>query len=195
MLHGIVALGLAIAAACAAQTRETFDERRLYHDFLAHFFARANEGARWKGMALQRTTPPKAEFLDKDHEKEWESLRSHLGSLRRDTFDDFRARNQERQELPGRVDAPFRTLWLSDEEIKTLFGKGARKGWRRFYEDHPRLKGILRLSLAGVSADGRQALLYYGHQHQPLAGHGGFVLLTRERGGWKVAAEWTTWIS
>jgi hypothetical protein len=139
--------------------------------------------------------PPKERFLDEDREKIWTSLREHVGALRRDTFEDFWQKNQERHDLPDRVAVPFRTWWVSDEDMDMLFENGATEGWRRFYADHPPLKGILRLSLAGVSADGRQALLCYGHQWQPLAGHGGHAFLVRERGGWKLAAEWVTWVS
>jgi hypothetical protein len=192
----IGAVGLALVlGACDVSKQETFKERRFYYEFLKRFYEDANEGGTWKGFAIERLTPPKQRFLGEDKEEDWAWLHKRFGTLRRDTFDDFWARNQKRHELPGRVRAPFDIRWLSETESDTLFAHGPREGWRRFYADHPTLKGILRVSLAGVSADGKQALVYFGHQTQPLAGRGGFVLLTQMHRGWRIADRLITWVS
>lgn len=130
--------------------------------------------------------------------RSWESLRISLSALRRDTYDDFWARNAEPQELTLTEAGSWRVHLLSDTEaaeLRSLGEKDADRGfWGPFRERFPRgqLTGI---SAPGISRDGSQMLIYLYSGFGPLAASASYYLLEKKGSAWEIADEWVLWVS
>ncbi|MHC4339628.1 MAG: hypothetical protein ACYSX0_05375 [Planctomycetota bacterium] len=149
------------------------------------------------------------------HSKLWESdwnwLHERMERLKKETHDDYVRRNAEPHDLTGTLKVGLPVVYLTQEELNAVFDwrtyegrvklteedeeKGADWFWERFYDRYPGAQGIMTLSLAGLSADGGQALVYCGNQRAGLYGAGDFYLLRRAGDRWAVVEVVEVWIS
>ena len=87
---------------------------------------------------------------------------------------------------------------LADKDYERLFISRPLPGvdvWKPFYDAFPQATGVIQLSRAGFSSDGRQALVYIGRQSHLLAGEGSMVLLRRDEKGWRIGRIERIWVS
>jgi hypothetical protein len=68
-------------------------------------------------------------------------------------------------------------------------------GWERFTQENGGIVGHLTLSRAGFNALHTVAVIYAGFSCGPLCGGGGYFVLKRENGGWKLVAYHQKWAS
>jgi len=138
--------------------------------------------------------------VDLSHRKDDASLISeyimgHFRELDPSVFTSFETRNQERAPIDKDRFGDISVELISERQVDEYFQPDPGKGWSRFYEDHPLAQGILLLSRVGVSADGRQALVYAGDQWDFLAGTGDFYMLERSQSGWTIKKRLNIWVS
>ena len=125
----------------------------------------------------------------------WARVHARFPPLKRDTYEDFWAKNAEPKVLTL-SEAAFRPVRLvTKEEVDRIFGnRDELDGWASFRKAFPRSSGIIRLSAVGFSRDGEQALLYFSTSTDWLEGLGSYYLLARTETGWKIAAESRVWM-
>lgn len=126
-------------------------------------------------------------------------------SIRSKTFDldfqpspelpaDFRsalvAANSKEQRLP--LPQVERAIATTETELQQSLGNGP---WYDFYARYPDTAGVLRLTRAVVSNDGRSALIYTEHRCGGLCGSGYLFRLIRTDGQWRVENAFMLWIS
>jgi len=80
-------------------------------------------------------------------------------------------------------------------ELRSFFEGVGPDGWEGFYAHYPKAQGYLIVTRMGKSADGTEALVFYGDHKGPLYGIGQFVILTCDGGKWDVARKQTMWMS
>jgi hypothetical protein len=119
-----------------------------------------------------------------------------LGELKRDTIDDFQSKANECHPLSSQLDIPIRYLLVTDKDLEPLFPEGEfDRGWTRFYAKYPASSGIISFSNVGFDLEMKQALVSTGRGCGGLCGAGYFVLLTKDKGLWKVQTKINTWVS
>jgi hypothetical protein len=73
--------------------------------------------------------------------------------------DSFKQRNQA--PIPLRPELALETPYqlYSQAELDEIFAANEGAGWKAFFQEHPKGRGVLRLSRAGFNTDGSQALV------------------------------------
>ena len=126
---------------------------------------------------------------------EWvDTLMSLLG-IDSTTKNDFLEKNREDGLFPSSI-AGIGSLILVDQgEIQSFFEGGVPGGWEAFYARYPMAQGYLMVTHVGFSADGTEALVFYGDHKGSQYGIGQFVILRCEGEMWRVERTQTTWMS
>lgn len=121
----------------------------------------------------------------------WKYVRAvSLRGLRDDTCANLVKANEDSKDLSNALDAPLPVTLFRESDWAALLeqGGGNEGAWARFHVRHPKARAWISLSLPGVSADGRQAVIWIGKSWGALGGWSGYGLLERENGLWKVIA-------
>ena len=84
---------------------------------------------------------------------------------------------------------------LAAEEYEKTFAKGVPKGWQRLRRGSPEMQCLVQFSAPGVIPDSGRAFVSYSRMQGPLAGMGGFVVLERRDGRWRVERHESLWVS
>jgi hypothetical protein len=123
----------------------------------------------------------------------WKRLRRHLPSLRRETYDDWWARNQHAALHDFGDEAGERAIvWIDSAELdrllpETLSGEARWKPYlARFPDSH-----LVGCTAMGFSRDGLQGLVYLSF----LGWYGGYYVVVKQAGDWRLADEWEVWVS
>ncbi len=98
--------------------------------------------------------------------------------------------NRTSRKMPIALDSGVASA--SSQDIHALIGD---RFWSGFYDRYPDAIGVLVVSWAVVSRDGRQALIYGEHRCGGLCGTGNLYRLARARGHWRVENTFGLWIS
>lgn len=89
-----------------------------------------------------------------------------------------------------------RVRLIADSTLGRFFGRRTSStGWIGFRAAFPNGTGIISVSRAGLSRDGKWAVVHAGEQSDWLAGAGFLYVLHRERSGWRIRYERMTWVS
>jgi hypothetical protein len=119
-----------------------------------------------------------------------------LPALKAPTINDFHAHEQECRSLEEQFDIPIKYQLITSEDFDSLFHEGEIEGgWNRFYKKYPGSSGVISFSNVGFNSEMDQALVSASRGCGGLCGAGHFVLLTKERGVWKVESKVMTWVS
>lgn len=120
----------------------------------------------------------------------WAMLKQQLPSLRRDTYEDFFEQN-EQPTLPRFSSAGDKGVEFVDRrELKKIFtGARVEEQWKRFDARYPR-STLVALSAIGFSRDGKQGLVYVAFP----GWYGGYYVVTKTGGTWRIADEWDFWV-
>jgi hypothetical protein len=85
---------------------------------------------------------------------------------------------------------------LADSVLQRFFRRRAgATGWIGFRAAFPNGTGIISVSRAGLSQDGKWAVVHAGEQGDWPAGVGFLYVLHREGSGWRVRYKRVTWVS
>lgn len=84
------------------------------------------------------------------------------------------------------------TIPVSSVELHRQLSQGY---WEAFYDRYPGSAGVVRTTLAILSKDGMQALLYVEHRCDGLCGSGNLVVMRRVNGQWRIETSYMLWIS
>ena len=130
---------------------------------------------------------------DKDRSRRRAYLREHLGP-HDEAIEALIKKNKTPHQWPWNMRLPQGITLDWCGEIDELFAR-RRGGWKEYYGRYPSSVGVVTLSLPGLSADRKTAVIYAGILHGPLAGIGKVLLLKREEAGWKIAANVPMWVT
>jgi Alpha-L-rhamnosidase N-terminal domain len=97
--------------------------------------------------------------------------------------------------LVRKLDVPIKYILVDNQDLKELFPKDGDRWWTRFYTKYRYSSGIIDFSNVGFSHEMDQVFLYTGRICGGLCGAGYFLLLTRDRCGWKVQDRINVWVS
>jgi len=120
-----------------------------------------------------------------DSGEELASLQTEMPDLPIDMVASFCVRSATPQPLSPDMDlgAPYKLV--SDQELQEIFKD--LDGWERFNEKFPDAKGEIGFTSVGFSSTEDEALVRWRHQWDWLAGDGGFILLVKVDGVWRVS--------
>lgn len=98
---------------------------------------------------------------------------------------DYEVKNQEMRKLRNEFGLPPQISLLSREEEDLLFPKG-EGGWDRFYQTHPKARGIIYFSNVGFNKNKDEALVRVRIQSGYWSERSGFYILKKIEDKWLV---------
>jgi hypothetical protein len=107
----------------------------------------------------------------------------------------MRAEHKDRIALPSCVQAVRKVQRLAYDSIRAPF-KDRDAGWTAFRAAHPSADGFYIFSrVHHPASDPNHALLYVAHASDWLSGGGEILVLTRDKGQWRVTGRRPMWAS
>lgn len=114
--------------------------------------------------------------------------------LAKATLNDYRQKNAKQNQLTERFDIRHKHALLSKDDYDETFKEGC-SGWCKFQEKYPESSEYMRFSRVGFNRTGTQALIYVIHGCGGLCGSGGYVLLAKQDGIWRIQKWMNAWVS
>ena len=194
--RGLLALGAAVLMACESGPTSladsktdvpAVDEVAVYAAVLAQHY-----GASFYVISDHTGTFP---VEDPDASDELAYLQTEIPGLPIEMVASFCVRSDVAYPLSPNMDlgAPYELI--SQQELNAIFSAEDMSGWQRFYEKYPKATGSIRFTRVGFDATGNEALLMWRFQSDWLAGDGGFIVLDKIEGGWRVSNRIVTLVS
>jgi hypothetical protein len=118
----------------------------------------------------------------------------YIPGLSKDVVDDYLSKNNRPHSLHPLFSLKVKYALISEGEIKGIYKDGHDR-WAEFYEKYPKSPGYIRLSRVGFNRSIDRALVYAGNQKGRLNGAGGYFLLVKKNGVWKIEQESHRWAS
>jgi hypothetical protein len=126
---------------------------------------------------------------------QWADTLISLLGIDSTTAEDFVRSNQNEDLFPHPIPGMQHVVLADLAEVSSLFEGVGPAGWERFYARFPNSQGYLIVTQVGISADGTEALVFYGDLKGPRYGMGEFVVLRCNGKEWLVSLRQTTWMS
>lgn len=162
-------------------------------NLVAHHAGDMNLGT----LVLHSRTVPYAKDGTLEEPGRWDEFQWRLPSLRKDTYDDYWARNDVRHVLTLKRAGSWRLHLLGDGEHAELVAAGKRDGsgfWNTLQSRFPRSQ-LVSISAPGTSRDGKQVLLFLYAAYGALAQSGTYYLLEKKGGSWEITDAHVCWVS
>jgi hypothetical protein len=186
-----------VSWACSpALPSQDYDRRELavYEDLLASRYQTGGDSSQAAEILLSERfwrpeTTYQAELM--------QLLRDSVPGLPESAITAFRSAQSDTSRIPMLSLRSQRVHLLSDSVMREYFPAkiDTSRGWKAFRRAFPHGGGIVSISRAGLSSDGRWALIYAGRQSDWLAGAGYYYVLRFDRGVWRVVYERMLWVS
>ena len=117
-----------------------------------------------------------------------------------DTASDFDAKYAKPRLLERRLDVKIPYILVGNDKLQAIFtvnadGRANSNAWAQFYKQYPGSSGIVAFSQVGFNLKKDQALVWAVHQSGFVGGTGGFFVLSKNSGVWKVEKQVMIWIS
>ena len=124
-------------------------------------------------------------------------IREALRELSDETYDDFKVKAEKQASLEKKFPTRNNYTLISLDELKKSFAYVFDDdiNWDKFYQEHPKSRGIYTFSRVGFNRQGSQALVFVTNWCRSLCGEGNFYLLEKENEEWKVVENRMIWIS
>lgn len=122
----------------------------------------------------------------------WEYTVKQLSPLSPDTVFDYKAQNKESRPLKDSFNLKIKHVLADDELVSRILKQGR---WEEFYRQYPDSGGFISFSQVGFNSEMSQAIVYFEHWCQRLCGSGFYVLLDKDKEGWKVTKRHRAWVS
>ena len=134
-------------------------------------------------------------------EDPFQYVSKQLAPVSKETFEDFLSKNESPIMLNRQFILRVDYALIGQEELDNFLkpppsdGNSLLKGWERFYEKYPHSPGYLMLSRIGYNAGRDEAMVYSARCCGALCGEGRYILVTKDRDGWRIKNELNLWIS
>ncbi len=120
-------------------------------------------------------------------------LRKQSPVVQASTLNSFRDANPHPAPLHRRFQLSLPYELVDKGEIDAIFEKNG--WWTDYYKKYPDSQGFLTVSRIGLSADGKQAMLYSANDCGGKCGAGTYVVMEKVGGSWRVIKEIVMWVS
>lgn len=84
---------------------------------------------------------------------------------------------------------------LGARQHEDLFAPDIVEGWKRLHRRYPEMGCLVKFSAPGYSEPADQAAVSFSRMNGPLSGMGGFVVLRREGGQWRIEWQEGLWVA
>lgn len=121
-----------------------------------------------------------------------DSIRHWRSTLPQEAVEDYRIKNRESRRLTGTLNLQLKYVLAEKEELEQ-YRKAKR--WDEFYRKYPESNGFLSFSRVGFDSGKRQAIVYLEHWCDEVCGYSYYVILGKDKEGWKVSKTDTGWVS
>lgn len=154
-------------------------------------------------LVIEDQTDKTSVYFSDSSEPEFEYLNKHFPMISTATIYDYTSKNNDSQPLSRAFHLNTSYVLLSRKEFKGFAGEKetmemSRDGWTKFYNDYPMSAGLISISRVGFDDKRAQALVYVslvrGHDSGRMWGDGGYVLLIKRKGVWRVRKQATIWV-
>jgi hypothetical protein len=171
----------------------TAEEYAVYSAVLNEIKQSPNDGKEVKLLLVNdRTRGPQTMCLPEEVAK-WEN------GIKSDDLKpmlaDLLTRNTTPHSLRKQFKSSRRYVLLNAEALSGLFREKGYEGWGDFYRKYPNSSGYITFSRVGFNENGTRAIIYRETGCGALCGYGGYILLNKENGDWKVATGYSCWRS
>ena len=145
-----------------------------------------------KLLVIRNRTLAESHPLLKNQEDRWEYTINQLSPISQDTIASYKSQNKESRLLKDSFNLKIRHVLVEDDSLNRTLKEGR---WEEFYGQYPDSGGFISFSHVGFNSEMNQALVYFEHWCQRLCGSGIYVLLDKDKDGWKVTKLHRAWIS
>ncbi|MFL6231085.1 MAG: hypothetical protein ACJ741_20095, partial [Pyrinomonadaceae bacterium] len=129
-------------------------------------------------------------------EEVFKDYKETLSSEFQAALKDYKAKNQKSERLVRSFNLNLDYLLVNRNEFQAFFkSKNLEESWKNFYKKYPNSPGYITLSRVGFDPSMTHACLYAETDCGSLCGDGSYILLTKEKGTWKVTKELSFWQS
>ena len=196
--HRFVLAASLLLAACGDDSPPRTDPGSILGDFAATWCTEPSSDTR-PTVLLVRATTRRDDRAWGRTAHEWKKfVQRILPDLRPDTLDDFVRANETALDLRGVLTSTHALHFVTADEIREVIPEHHShseydRGMQALIERYPGARLLRSVSVPGVSADGRQALVYATIEMRAVIRTGYFFLLAWEDGRWRIVAEATAW--
>jgi len=125
----------------------------------------------------------------------WRYLLANFPSASQETIVNYIEKNKEKHRLNNSFDLKMKYVLVERQEIERQIFSESTNGWEEFYKKYTGSAGYVGLSRVGFNYKTNQALVYMEHMCGGLCGSGHYLLLIKDKYGWKVVLQYRRWIS
>ena len=108
---------------------------------------------------------------------------------------DLLTKNREPYSASRRFQISRKLVLLNVEAFSDIFKRRGYEGWDDFYKKYPNSSGYMTFSRVGFNEEATRAIIYRVTSCGSLCGYGGYILLNKENGRWKVTTGYNCWRS
>lgn len=169
------------------------EEYAVYSALLNEIKQSPNDGKEVKLLVVnERTEGPKKMCLPEEVAKWAKEIQAdELKPL----LADLLIKNEKRYHLSEQFKLTRQLLLINEEAVSEIFKRRGYEGWDEFYRKYPNSSGYITFSRIGFNKEKTKAIIYREAGCGSLCGYGGYILLNKENGEWKVANGYNCWQS
>ena len=109
---------------------------------------------------------------------------------------DLLTKNDKACSLTKQFKLSRRYVLLNEEAVSVIFkGRDYEERWHEFYRKYPNSSGFITFSRVGFNKEGTRAIIYRETGCGSLCAYGGYILLNKEKGVWRVGTGYGCWQS
>jgi hypothetical protein len=172
----------------------TTEEYAVYSALLNEINQSPKNGKEVKLLVVNDRTEGPGERCLPEKITEWEKeiKADELKPLRTDLL----TKNDKPYSLSKQFKLSRQYVLLNVEVFSEIFkGRGYEEGWDEFYGKYPNSSGYITFSRVGFNNDATKAIIYRETGCGSLCGYGGYILLNKENGEWKLVTGYSCWRS
>jgi hypothetical protein len=110
-------------------------------------------------------------------------------------FESLIEKNKDSKPINRKFEVNKEYVLLNVQDFSSIFKKEGFDGWDDFYKKYPNSSGYITFSRIGFNSDATKAAIYSETVCGSLCGYGGYILLSKNNGTWRVITGYGCWQS
>jgi hypothetical protein len=171
----------------------TTEEHAVYSALLDGIRKSPNDGKEVELLVINDRTQGPYKFCFPEEIAKWDGrvTDDELKPL----FENLIEKNKDSKPLNKNFKVNRKYVLLRAEKLSSIFKRKDFDSWVDFYKKYPASSGYITFSRVGFNSDEKKAVIYRETNCGFLCGYGGYILLSKDNGTWKVISGYGCWQS